>query len=934
MLRRTRREPLTRPLACALAGLALYGVVITLQFLAIEIYGLGHATTLLSFPAQLNESGFWELAALVLLFVIVLPPIKLLLLALVLGGLRLPRPPHALRVLFRWYSLIGPWAMTEVFLVGFFVAYTRLVGLANVEIGAAVWALGGLMVATVAADVSLDPEAVWHAIEVRGTASRPAVPEGTGPPIGCQRCGKLGHLGRDRTGTCNRCGARLWPRKPASLGRTWALLIAAAICCVGAYAYPVMTVTDLGRGSPTTIFAGMIELAAMGWWPIAIVVFIASITIPMFKIVALGAMLISVHRRSIGRLRGRTRVYRFVEVIGRWSMIDIFMVSILTALVQLGFIATVRPNGGAVAFAAVVILTMLAAFSFDPRLMWDAAERRRAAALAALEDQDLAPIGEFWRRSLGRMSDAPHEPPEATVKKPNRLSLIWLVPIVAAALAIYLGWQTLASRGPLVTITFQDGAGLSAGQTKLEHKAVALGTVEGVRLSSDFQQVTASVRMSKGAAPLLTDHARFWVVRPRFSLTNLSGLQTLVSGSYIAMDPGLPGGQPTRHFRGLDRPPGVRSDEPGRTFTLRTPSLGWLETGAPVFYRDILAGQLLDYEEPGMGKPVIIHVFVKAPYDQYVRAATHFYDVSGLSLNAGPQGIHVAVESVQALLTGGVAFANFENADKSPPAKPGSTFDLYANYDDAQNAGFRDNIGYVSYFHQSVAGLQPGSAVRLYGIRVGTVTGTRLQLDPKTGQPRVRVTFDIQPRRVFSAGEVPRTDPLQVTRELVGLGMRARVDTGNLLTGQEVIGLDMVPDARAANVGTEGGLIVWPSQGGGLQDLTNSLGEIVSKLNSIPLDQLGANADDLLASLHELAATANSDLRPVASQLPELSRQLRTTLLRADRLLASVQAGYGANSETNQSLERLVSETTEAVRSVRELANYLDRHPGSLVWGR
>lgn len=392
VLRRTRSEPLTRPLACALAGLALYGVVITMQFVAIAVYGRGHATTLLSFPAQLDDSGYWELAAAFLLFVIALPPLKLLLLTVVLAGLRLRRPPGVLRVLFRWYGRIGPWAMVEVFLVGLFVAYTRLIGLARVEIGAAVWALGGLMLATIAADIALDPEAVWQAIEERGAGyGRGTKPENLARPIGCACCGKLGHLSGDGTGLCPRCGSRLWPRKPASLSCTWALLFAAAICGVFAYALPIMTVTSLGRGTPTTIFAGMIELWAIGWWPIAIVVFLASITIPMFKLVALGVMLISVHRGSIRGLRSRTRIYRFVEVIGRWSMIDIFMVSILTVLVHLGFIANVRPNGGAIAFAAVVILTMLAAFSFDPRLMWDAAARRRTAALAKLENLDTAP---------------------------------------------------------------------------------------------------------------------------------------------------------------------------------------------------------------------------------------------------------------------------------------------------------------------------------------------------------------------------------------------------------------------------------------------------------------------------------------------------------------------------------------------------------------
>jgi paraquat-inducible protein A len=380
VLRRTRRDPLRRPLACALAGLLLYGAVIALQFMAIQVFGRGHAATLVSFPEQLTASGFWELAGLFLLFILILPPAKLLLLALVLLGLRLQQPPRVLRTLFRWYDLIGPWAMVEVFLVGFFVAYTRLVGIATVDVGAAAWGLGGLMLAIVAADATLDPEAVWQEIDQRCPAPRSAglrsdEPDSPVPPrpCGCQRCGKVSPV--TPGSHCPRCGVRVWPRKPASLGRTWALLVAASICAIGAYAYPVMTVTQFGRGAPMTIVAGIIELFAIGWWPIAIIVFIASLTIPLFKLLALASMLIGVHRRSAAGLRARTWTYRFVEAIGRWSMIDIFMVSILTALVQLGFLGTVHPNRGAVAFAAVVILTMLAASSFDPRLMWDAAAR-------------------------------------------------------------------------------------------------------------------------------------------------------------------------------------------------------------------------------------------------------------------------------------------------------------------------------------------------------------------------------------------------------------------------------------------------------------------------------------------------------------------------------------------------------------------------------
>lgn len=540
------------------------------------------------------------------------------------------------------------------------------------------------------------------------------------------------------------------------------------------------------------------------------------------------------------------------------------------------------------------------------------------------------------------MNDAPHPAPDAApdaasdahIKAPSRFSWVWLVPIVAAALAAYLGWTTLASRGPLITITFPDGTGLVAGQTKLEHKAVAIGTVESVELSHHFRDVTARIRIDKNDAPLLTSHARFWVVRPRFSLPNPSGLQTLISGAYIALDPGPPGGKPQLHFQGLDRPPGVRSDQPGAVFTLRTPKLGWLEEGAPVFYRDIVVGQLLDFQDEGIHKPILLHVFIKAPYDHYVRSATHFWNVSGLSVQVGPSGVHIAVESLQALLTGGIEFANFTNATVAPAVKPGTVFTLYDDFDAAQNAGFRDNIHYVAYFDESVSGLSVGSPVLLYGIRVGTVTGTQLKLAPDTLRPRVRVDFDIQPERVFTRQDIPHLDPLAVTKKLVAMGMRARVDTSNLLTGQDAIGLDILPNPPAATVRSVEGTIVWPSATGGLQNMTDSLGQIVNKLNALPLNKLGTNADDLLASLRQLTATLNSEVHPVAMQLPALAAQLHQTLTLTDRLLTSLQKGYGANSATQQELQALARQGSQALQSVQELATYLNRHPGSLVWGR
>jgi paraquat-inducible protein B len=198
----------------------------------------------------------------------------------------------------------------------------------------------------------------------------------------------------------------------------------------------------------------------------------------------------------------------------------------------------------------------------------------------------------------------------------------------------------------------------------------------------------------------------------------------------------------------------------------------------------------------------------------------------------------------------------------------------------------------------------------------------------------VRVAFDVQPSRVFSPGEIPSGNPFAVTQKMVDRGVRARVDTSNLVTGQEVIGLDMLPDAPKATLEREGDAIVWPSQGGGLQDLTNAVSGILAKLNSIPLDKLGDNATELVASLKSLSASANDALKPLSTELPDISRQLQAVLRESSRLMASVQSGYGANSDTHQNLQQLAAEATEALRSIRELTTYLNNHPGAVVWGR
>ena len=360
-----------------MAGLCLIWVAAQFPFLALRVSGIERQTTLISGPQELGAYGELPLAVVVLGTTLMAPTLRLVGLAWVLLNLGRQPAPAYLAGLFRWVERLKPWAMVEVFLLGVFVAYTKLIDLAQVSVGTALYALGGLVLVMAAVDNTLDPEAVWRRIDRRERGLTPAGHAGSGAPLGCEMCRLVNAPGQTE---CVRCASRLHRRKPDSVVRTWALLLAAAVLYVPANVLPILTLIRLGRGAPSTILGGVGELARAGMWPLALLVFFASILVPVMKLVSLTIMLAATQRGWNWQLRQRTQLYRLIEFIGRWSMIDVFMISILTALVRMERVASVYPGPGVLAFCSVVICTMLASASFDPRLMWDAAEARRKAA--------------------------------------------------------------------------------------------------------------------------------------------------------------------------------------------------------------------------------------------------------------------------------------------------------------------------------------------------------------------------------------------------------------------------------------------------------------------------------------------------------------------------------------------------------------------------
>jgi paraquat-inducible protein A len=400
VLRHTRRDPLLLPLALNISALILFLLGATLTIMSVTTAGQQRAAELISGPIELQYYGVWEVSLVVLVTTVAAPLARVLFMLAVLLGLRLPRPPSELRSIYAWVEHLRPWSMVEIYLLGLFVAYVRLSGMATVDLGPAIFALGALMIVMVLADYTLDDQAVWEAMEPRHRRRQRildlnrATPDRPGPHqhrwrIGCDTCGLVSRAAPGIR--CSRCGFRLHDRKPGSIERTWAFALAALVLYIPANIYPVLTVVRLGAGEPSTILGGVQELVEYGMWPLAALVFFASVAVPVLKLVGLAILLITTHTGTGRALHDRTVLYRIVDAIGRWSMIDIFMESILVALVQFGKLASVYPGPGAIAFAAVVILTMLAARSFDPRLVWDSARMRAEMPDPQLSAETVAP---------------------------------------------------------------------------------------------------------------------------------------------------------------------------------------------------------------------------------------------------------------------------------------------------------------------------------------------------------------------------------------------------------------------------------------------------------------------------------------------------------------------------------------------------------------
>jgi paraquat-inducible protein A len=383
-----RRPPASvdRSLALTLAAMVLFVVANTFPIVGLSVNGTLVETTLFGAVRVLYDDGVWPLAGLVFATTLLMPLLDMAAVAYVLLPLRTGHIPRRPDIVLRVLRHVTPWGMIEVLILGMLVALVKLAAIATVVPGIAMWAFGGVMLLLAAAASTFDPHDIWtridraRSVQITGSAEEGKISSSTPTAARaglfvCHDCGLLSKpAAHVHEGRCPRCGAGLHFRKPGSIARTWAFVIAAVILYIPANLLPVMDTSSLFGAQTDTIMSGVVYLWISGSWPLAVIVFIASIAVPMLKIIALIFLVLTAQLRWRWLPERRTRIYRLVELVGRWSMLDIYVITILVALVQFNALATIKAGPGAIAFGSVVVLTMFAAMSFDPRLIWDAVE--------------------------------------------------------------------------------------------------------------------------------------------------------------------------------------------------------------------------------------------------------------------------------------------------------------------------------------------------------------------------------------------------------------------------------------------------------------------------------------------------------------------------------------------------------------------------------
>jgi paraquat-inducible protein B len=520
----------------------------------------------------------------------------------------------------------------------------------------------------------------------------------------------------------------------------------------------------------------------------------------------------------------------------------------------------------------------------------------------------------------------------------SRLPLIWILPAVVIVAGAFVVIHEKLAQGTSIEIHFHNAEDLEANKTKIRYKDVEIGEVHDIHVSKDRKEVVVTAMIHRDASEYLVDDTRFWVVRPRISAAGVTALGTLVSGAYISVDVGKSANR-SENFVGLEVPPIVTADLPGREFVLHANDLGSLDIGSLVFYRHITAGQVVGYAlDPG-GAGVTLKIFVNAPFDAYVNAGTRFWQASGIDMSISSDGVKLRTESLTSILRGGVAFQALPgSATTAVPAD--TTFTLYLDQDRAMRPTETEIRTFVMYFNGSLRGLSPGAPVELHGIAVGEVKSVDVEYDREAGDLRFPVVVDLYPQRIRGrkargtqppAPNDPESSSRKLVNSLVTHGLRAELKTGNLLTGQKYVDLDMHADAPAETVWWNEQPWVFPTVSNGLDEFQDSMGSIARKLNRVPFDQISYRLLSTMKGLEQTLKSTDQLMRHVDGSI---APQVEATLAEAQAAMKNAKDLMAQDAPLQSDLGATLLQLSRAAKSVTALVDYLERHPESLLRGK
>jgi len=519
------------------------------------------------------------------------------------------------------------------------------------------------------------------------------------------------------------------------------------------------------------------------------------------------------------------------------------------------------------------------------------------------------------------------------IRKGAAFNPIWIIPLLALVLGAYMLVHTWMTKGPEITVAFDTAEGLVAGKTKVKYRNVDMGVVDEVVLTEDFEGVIAKIRLQPQTRALLRKDTRFWLVTARIGLGNVSGLDTLLSGAYLQLAPGQ-GQKGTRAFTALQTPPLTPLDAPGLRLQLYTDKAGSVSTGDSVVYKGYRVGRVESMRFDPDRRQVGYDIFIDAPFHEMIDTSVRFYNVSGISVKAGADGLQVSTGSMDTILLGGVTFGTPEGMPAGEPVKSNAEFKLYASKDLAESQPFKHRLSLVVRFDDSLKGLKPGAPVEYRGIPIGKVE--RLMIKEVVEQSSIGgfqgrgesipVLIHIEPGRIELPDTAESVEELKRSlRNSVSMGLRATLETGNLLTGAKYIYLDRFDGEPEAEVGLFGGYMTIPSVSGGFEQALVKVNTLLDKFNALPLDvtvdKTNAAIGELDRTLAGLRAILEEDsTKALPGELDATLQQLRSTL-----------KGFTPGSPMYQSLDNTLQQLNRTLGNVESLTRTLSNQPNAAI---